>query len=271
MNETAKPDTNQERAMVAAVPPKTLWAIALATLLVSIFALAGVVFLAGRPTLTDAQRIDMVKQIAEAVKQDVKKEIDTVKAAVPVPPPARDPFGPVSQDLRDLAENGDNLPVFGPKDAPIDVVVFSDFNCPYCRKEFPILLRIIDERKDVRMIFRDIPIISRESVDLATVAHALNGQGLYLKFVEKAETYNGRMNEAAALQIAADLGADMPKLRDNRLNNKTTAAIRGNLDVADKLKITGTPTLLINGRYFRGARSYDDIVKILDQALRYDD
>jgi protein-disulfide isomerase len=151
--------------------------------------------------------------------------------------------------------------------ALVTVVQLSDYNCPYCRSAAKMVERIIAEQKDVRLVFRELPVIHPpESRRTAEIAYAIAKQGKYLDFYSKTMIEPGLVDEKRALAIATELGADMAKLETDRKSDETKAAIEENLSLAHELQIGGTPTFIINGKTVSGAIPYEAFTKALDDA-----
>lgn len=155
-------------------------------------------------------------------------------------------------------------PVLGPPDAPVSVIAFSDFTCPYCRQAADVLERLMQARAgEIRLIFKHMPhgkdSPARVGAEYFVAASLQNPQAawiLYKKFFEEAEklTAEGAVFAARAAEAA---GLDMKKLHADLKSKKIRSVIDEDLADAKRLGVEGTPYFLINNLVVRGALSYD--------------
>ncbi len=241
----------------------------LAAIVVLVLVVIGFAFFAYHSrgnSLTDEDRVRIVKEVVEAIRTETTKTTADIKTAIEdVKETAPDPFAPISEELRTAIETTENVPAFGPADAETVMVMFSDPNCGYCRRQLSAILRLMDEHSEVRVVFREIPVVSAETVDVVAIAHALHMQGKYREYLTELADSSKRVNGDIALEMARKIGADMDRLRNDRFSRKTTEATRENIALASKVNVTGTPTLFINGTVLRGAHTYEDIREIIEK------
>lgn len=144
----------------------------------------------------------------------------------------------------------------GPADAAFTAVEFIDPNCPHCRHSIPAALAWIDQNPGVRILFRELPVIARQSPDAARVAIALGQQGLYRQWLEAIAGWTGGVVDGEeARKIARTLGADMTRLEAAAAHPDTQAAIAGNLDLGAALNIDGTPAWIVGSKLLIGSTS----------------
>lgn len=158
----------------------------------------------------------------------------------------------------------------GPKDAPVSIVEFSDFHCPYCSRVVPTLKEIVRlYPKEVRLAFRDFPIanLHPKAAQAHEAARCAGEQG---KFWE----YHDRLFESQAQTLVADFKrfAEQLKLDHNSFtacldSDKYVAAVQADVQEGTRLGITGTPTFFINGRLVVGALPLEMFQKIIDREL----
>jgi protein-disulfide isomerase len=194
----------------------------------------------------------------------LQSAVRKLQAQAQAQPEGRD----TTADQRRRAEDPTHAVVIPAREkALVTVVQLSDYNCPYCRSSAKTVERIIAEQKNVRLVFRELPVIHPpESRRTAEIAYAIAKQGKYLDFYSKTMMEPGLVDEKRALAIATELGADMAKLETDRKSNETKAAIEENLALARELRIGGTPTFIINGNTVSGAVPYEAFMKALDDA-----
>lgn len=130
----------------------------------------------------------------------------------------------------------------------LTVVAFTDYNCPFCKKAQPDLDRAVREDGNIRLVYKDWPILTQASVYGARMALAANYQGAYERahHALMAITSRGVSQDDMEKAIAA-AGIDMPRLKTDLEANKKdiTALLARNMDQADALGLQGTPAYLI--------------------------
>ena len=154
----------------------------------------------------------------------------------------------------------DGSPFKGPKDAPIILVEFADFECPHCAAVAPVLDATWLEHKDrVRFVYKFLPLQMHEHAEIAArAAIAAGDQG---KFWEMHDVLfaNARALERTSLDgYAQQLGLDMKKFAFDFDSPETSSRITQDLALADALDIHGTPTIFVNGRQFDGKTALAD-------------
>jgi protein-disulfide isomerase len=167
-----------------------------------------------------------------------------------------------------------NRPVLGPADAPVMVVAFSDFTCPYCQQAADVLDRILRARpQDVKVLFKHMPHGKDSPARLAAeyfVAASLQNDRapwlLYNSFFAEPEKLAAEAQKFTA-KAAEQAGLDMKKLAADLKSKKTAAIIEEDLADAKKLNVEGTPYFLVNNLTVRGAISYDLFNAAVDMAL----
>jgi protein-disulfide isomerase len=163
------------------------------------------------------------------------------------------------QQQKAISKNADAIfrspvtPVAGNPNGDVSVVEFFDYNCPYCRRSLPDVLKLISEDGKVRLVLKELPILSNDSVAAAKLALAANKRGKYFEMHQKLFSEPGRANKDKALQIAKDLGFDIDQLQKDAENPDITKALDETKQLAQKLDLEGTPMFLIGDRVIGGA------------------
>ena len=146
-----------------------------------------------------------------------------------------------------------NAPVAGNPKGDVVVVEFFDYNCGYCKRGFADVAKFIKDDPKARVIFRELPILSKGSEEAARVALAANMQGKYWDFHSLMIEFKGQANEASALKIAEKIGADMAKLKADMKGEAVDAEIKKVRELAQNLGINGTPHFIVGDRSIAGA------------------
>jgi protein-disulfide isomerase len=154
---------------------------------------------------------------------------------------------------------GPYSPSIGPDDADITIVEFFDYNCGYCKKAIDDIQGLIKDDKNVRIVFKEMPILSPASRTAAQWALAANKQGKYWEFHQKLMTYRGNKDEKALEKLAKDAGVDVKKLREDLKDPEINKQIDNNLEITRDLGIRGTPAFIINNFLARGYMGLDSM------------
>jgi protein-disulfide isomerase len=172
-----------------------------------------------------------------------------------------------------MAENGKaiyrspNSSVAGDPKGDITVVEFFDFNCGYCKRGLPEVQKLINDDKKVRVVFKELPILSKGSEEAAKVALAAKRQGKYWEFHQAMLGSKGQANEASALKVAESIGLDMGKIKTDMASD----AVKNELDdmkaLASKIGINGTPHFLVGDKSIPGAPEdlHDQLEKLVTE------
>lgn len=140
----------------------------------------------------------------------------------------------------------------GNPDGKIVLVEFSDFACGYCRQSMADVEALIAQNSDLKVVMRELPILSPASEQAARMALAAAQQGKYAAF-HKAMFNAGRPSAQTIEQAARKAGLDLGKARSAMASDQVTAEIQRNLAVADQLGLNGTPSWVVGDQAFSGA------------------
>jgi protein-disulfide isomerase len=152
--------------------------------------------------------------------------------------------------------------IAGNPDGDITVVEFFDYNCGYCKRGLADVAKLVETDPKVRVVFKELPILSKGSEQAAHVALAAKKQGKYWELHKAMLAAKGHMDEAAALRVAEKLGLDMDKLKADMASPEVKAEIKRDEDLAKKMGVNGTPHFLIGDRAIPGAP--DDLYQQLE-------
>lgn len=151
----------------------------------------------------------------------------------------------------------------GPANAPITIVEFFDYNCGYCKRVFSPLMEVMKDNKDVRLVFKELPILSEDSDRAARLALAIGDRLQFLTFHTKLMTHRGKINQAVLDKTLADMKLDKAALSQKAKAPEIEAHLAANEMLAQKLGISGTPAFIINNQFYPGAlekQQLDDLL-----------
>jgi len=157
----------------------------------------------------------------------------------------------------------------GPADAPITLVEFADFQCPYCRRAHPVVSRVLMEYKDeIRYVFRDYPLgFHKRAVPASVAAYCANEQDKYWDYYESLKVMVGDLSDTDLRKRATDMGLNMEDFGACMASGRYEPQVNAGFEDGQALGVTGTPTFFINGRMLIGAQPYEAFKTILDDEL----
>jgi protein-disulfide isomerase len=164
-------------------------------------------------------------------------------------------------------------PQIGPEDAKVKVILFSDFQCPYCKSFYDNYRKAIGEYKDqVLFVFKHIPLdFHKQAKNAAMSAECANEQGKFWEMADKLYAtqadWSNTEGNARFKAYASALGLNAAKFNACLDGNKYQDKIDADLEEAQAYGISGTPAFFVNDQFFAGLVSYDELKKTLDEEL----
>lgn len=155
--------------------------------------------------------------------------------------------------------------VLGNPQGKVTLVEFTDFACTYCRASVAEVEALIAANPDLRVVVREMPILSPQSADAARWGLAAAEQGKYAAF-HKAMFAAGRPDARTIAAAAQAAGLDLERARKVIADPKTDAELAANLDFARQLGFDGTPSWVIGDKAFSGAVGRDILQKAIAEA-----
>ncbi len=159
----------------------------------------------------------------------------------------------------------------GPDDALVTIVEWSDFQCPYCAKEAPVLAHVRKKYGDqVRIVYRHMAMQFHHSAALAAEAGvAAAEQGKFWAFHDQVFGHFGHLTRGDLEGFAKDAGLDLPRFRAALDDRRFHDAVIAEGAAAEALGVDGTPTMFINGQPIVGARDEAGTDQIIDAHLEH--
>jgi protein-disulfide isomerase len=186
--------------------------------------------------------------------------LDTLKAKTPVKLSLEPPRQKVETAGR---------PALGPVNAPIEMIEFSDFQCPFCLRANPIVTQVLHEYGDkIRFTYRHYPLGNHPNARPAAEASACaNEQGKFWPYHDRLFADPTHLSQDDLKQDAAALGLDTGKFDACVASHKYKADVDADVAAGDEAGVDGTPAFFINGRMVSGAQSFDLFKRIIDEEL----
>jgi protein-disulfide isomerase len=149
----------------------------------------------------------------------------------------------------------------------VTVVEFSDYNCGYCRSSVADVERLLGADKNIRLVYREVPILAQSSRDAALWALAAAKQGKHDAF-HKA-MFSGGKPDANTIRIAATTaGMNIAAASAFAASDAAQAEVESNLAMMQKIGFGGTPTFVIGGKVLEGAQGYERLKNAVDDARK---
>jgi Na+/H+ antiporter NhaA len=149
----------------------------------------------------------------------------------------------------------------GPLDAPVTIVEYGDFECPYCGRAEPIIRELLGDFADVRYVWRHLPLNDvHEHAQLASeAAEAAAAQGSFWDMYDLLLAHQGALRHSELLDYAEQLGLDLERFSNDLDGHFGALRVAEDVDSADLSGVSGTPTFFINGQRHYGAYDIDTL------------
>ncbi|MGB0341869.1 MAG: DsbA family protein [Parvibaculales bacterium] len=154
----------------------------------------------------------------------------------------------------------------GPKNAPITIVEFFDYNCGYCKRSFQPLMDVASANKDVRVVFKEFPILNKNSERAARAALAFDDQLQYIAFHTKLMTARASLSPAVIDKALSDAGVDIDAHKKREGAANIDKHLQDTARLARSLNISGTPAFIVNNSLYPGALDKDGLQAAVETA-----
>jgi protein-disulfide isomerase len=163
-------------------------------------------------------------------------------------------------------EDASSGTVGGNPKGDVTIVEFFDYKCGYCRTVHPTMKQLIEDDKNVRIIYKEFPILGQISTQAARYALAARNQGKYVEMRDALFDPDTQLDLNALPEIAKSLGLDMDRVSKDIASKEIAAEIRDNIELAQELNIRGTPAFIIGDRLLPGAGGLNDMKQLVAEA-----
>jgi protein-disulfide isomerase len=163
-------------------------------------------------------------------------------------------------------------PVRGKADAPVTIVEFSDFQCPYCKRVEPTLQKVIETYGDkVRLVWKNEPLPfhprALPAAELAWEARKEKGDKGFWAAHDKLFEMQPKLDDSDLEKAAGELGLDVEKVKSAIKDARYKKDIDADADLGDDVQASGTPHFFINGRRLVGAQPFEKFKSIIDEEI----
>ena len=162
-------------------------------------------------------------------------------------------------------------PTRGPASAPVEIIEFSDFQCPYCLQSYPVVKRVLSVYGDrVRLVYRHYPLPMHPNARPAAEAAACAAeQGRFWEYHDRLFENQPKLADADLRQHAVALGLDAGKFNDCLTTRKYQKDIDEDIAAGQEAGVSGTPGFFINGRPLEGSEPFESFKTVIDEELAH--
>jgi protein-disulfide isomerase len=161
-------------------------------------------------------------------------------------------------------------PSIGSASAPVTLVEFSDFQCPFCQRVAPTLHQVKEKYGDkVRVVWKDFPLtqIHPQAFKAGEAAHCAADQCKFWEYHDRLFANQQALQPSDLKKHATDLGLDASAFNSCLDSSKYGERVRDGVAEGSRLGVNSTPTIYINGRVLSGAQPYETFVSVIDEEL----
>ncbi len=148
------------------------------------------------------------------------------------------------------------------------VVEFFDYQCGYCKRVFPTFMNVLESDKNIRVIWKELPILGPVSRFAARAAMAADRQDKYFEYHVALMQLRGRLTEKRVMDTAKSIGLDMTRLIKDMAAPEIDRYLNETLQLAEALGINGTPAFLIGDRLVPGAVDEEQLRAIISETRK---
>lgn len=220
------------------------------------------------PALKQAGSYDKIKDrlVAALRQRDMQQQQEQLLARLRKESGAKVLLQPPRIDVK---VSGADNPTFGPTDAPVKVVEFADFQCPFCKRSEEAVKAIRDKYgNQVQLVFMDFPLsFHPHAMPAANAARCAQAQGKFWEYHDALFQDQAKLDANSLKAVAKKLGLDTGKFNACFDKNQYAPEIEKDVQEGHRLNVNGTPTFFIDGRELVGAQPTDQFVTIIDDEL----
>lgn len=201
--------------------------------------------------LESRERIESYKRAIEELRSRARVEI---RLAAPVAPALR------------VTNEG---PSIGPSNAAVTIIIFSDFECPYCKQASAVMRQVVESYpRQVRIVFKQMPLaIHPNAFKAAQASVCAARQGKFWEYHDRLFKATD-MSGGSLLNYAAETGLSTTEFAACLDSGESRAAVLKDMQEARRANIQGTPTFIINGKLLNGITSFENFKTAIDNELK---
>ena len=217
----------------------------------------------GMPPFEQVKQMIAMQMMQQKQGEAAKSYLDQLKSAANVKVMLPEP--PVEKV--EVAASG---PAKGPDAAPITIVAFSDFQCPFCSKVNPTIEQVMKTYEGkVKFVFRDYPLpFHKEAPKAAEAAHCAAEQGKFWEMHDELFAHQDKLQVADLKGHAGTLKLDQAKFDECLDSGRMATKVADNMKAGEAAGVQGTPAFFVNGVPLSGALPFEEFQKVIDKELQ---
>lgn len=163
----------------------------------------------------------------------------------------------------------DTDPGAGPANAPVQIVEFSDFQCPFCQRAVPTVKKLQAAYGDrIHLVYKDFPLPNHpQAFPAAVAANCARAQGKFWEYHDRLFANQQALGPEDLKRHAAELGLDAAKFASCVEDGRMQRLVQADMDESKRYGVSSTPTFFINGRLVSGAQPYEVFDRIIQEEL----
>ncbi len=218
----------------------------------------------------EADTAAIERRRARGLREDLSARVTELEAAKVAQAEPKKQAGQPDPDARYAATVGD-AHALGPADALVTIVIFSDFQCPFCARVTNTLDEIKREYgQDVRLVYKHNPLpFHKEALPAALASEAAGRQGKFWKMHDLLFDNQRELKDDDLQRYAKALRLDRKKFRRDLKDQGLEQKVEDHRKQAARLGARGTPAFFINGRFLSGAQPFDSFSRLIDAELAH--
>ena len=167
----------------------------------------------------------------------------------------------ITENKRQILSSGNGMYSGNVKSENI-IVEFFDYNCSYCKKAHQDILKIKQNKSDIKIIYKNFPILSENSKKLAEIALVIakDSNEVFNKFHNLIMSKKGPVSKDYLKSVLDDLGYDLEKIKNSQKSTYVKNQLYIDSELAQKLSLRGTPAFILNDKLFFGYIGYDELI-----------
>lgn len=171
----------------------------------------------------------------------------------------------VANRANDLLRDPDT-PFLGNPDGDVALISFFDYTCVFCKAAEPRVTQLLQDDSGVKVVLKDFPVLTPESLIASKAALASRNQGAYESYHNALMAFRGQLTEARIFEIANEVGLDVARLREDMEAPEIADQIIANYDLARALRIYQTPTFIIDNHIVTQPSAEIDFPQLVAEA-----
>jgi protein-disulfide isomerase len=177
---------------------------------------------------------------------------------------------PLSPELQTAIVETPGAAAFGPANAKVTVVEFSDFQCPYCSRAANVVHQIKEKYGDkVHFVFRQFPLPMHQNAHVAAeAALAANGQGKFWEYHDRLFKNQQQLDRAGLEEQAKQAGLNMATFKKSLDEHKFAPTVDADMKLGESVQVQGTPSMFINGARVQNPTSFESVSEMIETALK---